>query len=316
MLLGSSLSLLWGTMRVMQTIVLFVSLREVPLPANANVFLGVFVEIQAIDLTRSEDLYNMWFEFIYTPPYNERFEHFKIDSMNFIMNQGSYLIYFVIIIIFNVLLFVLNKIALRCRRVECCRKFGVKINKKNYWHEIKAQNWKLFIEQYYEILLAATLGFISLFEGIDKFFGSTKLYNFICSLLTVTFVALCVYFPIWASRVLLETQKSSTNKLKMYYSVLYSDVTLKTRMTAMFHVIILYHKAVIVVMLVFLHEWPNFQFFLFLILETLYFAQLFVANPFLNKVERSMEVKNILAILVTVYCSHTFSYTGISPYSQ
>jgi len=44
-LMSASVSQLWGTLRVMQTVILVISLRKVPLPANTNTFLGVFVEI-------------------------------------------------------------------------------------------------------------------------------------------------------------------------------------------------------------------------------------------------------------------------------
>jgi len=44
-LFGYTLSFIWGLMRAMQTLVLILALRDVPLPANATTFLAVFVEV-------------------------------------------------------------------------------------------------------------------------------------------------------------------------------------------------------------------------------------------------------------------------------
>lgn len=192
----------------------------------------------------------------------------------------------------------------------------MKVYKKSFWQEIKAANWKLFVEMYYEILLAATLGFLSLFEGTDKFFGSDKYYDFVCSLLTVIFMGLSLIFPIWVTNVILKTQKSKSNKLRIKYESFFSDVSLKSKLTALFHAFVLYRKKITVFMLIFLSEWPTTTFVIFIVLQTVYFAQLYETNPFFEKSLRDTEIYDIIAILLCVHISNAFSYTDIAVSSR
>jgi len=68
--------------------------------------------------------------------------------------------------------------------------------------DTKNKNWKLFIEQYYEILLAAALGVICILEGGEDMLWGT-VYDFPNSLTTFLFLGYCAYFPIWATITLI-----------------------------------------------------------------------------------------------------------------
>lgn len=71
---------------------------------------AVFAQIDIFD---GKALYETWFSFKPTEPHNENYEMMDIGDKNFIHNSGSYFIFNTMIIVFNGIAFILNKIAIR-----------------------------------------------------------------------------------------------------------------------------------------------------------------------------------------------------------
>ena len=57
----------------------------------------------ALDILAGKELYKQWFTFQETKPLNPNYEMMDIESKNFILNSGSYLILIVLIIAWNLL---------------------------------------------------------------------------------------------------------------------------------------------------------------------------------------------------------------------
>ena len=72
------------------------------------------------------------FEFIETPPFDQKFENFDFGSQNYVYLSGSYLIFKFGYIILLIVYKVTNKICLKLKQYEIARKIGSHVFFKNY----------------------------------------------------------------------------------------------------------------------------------------------------------------------------------------
>ena len=79
--------------------------------ANLLLLISYCVKASSFDLFNSEYIYEYLFNFIETKPFNPMFELFEISSLNIVINSGSLLILFVIMIAAGIFYKLMMKLA-------------------------------------------------------------------------------------------------------------------------------------------------------------------------------------------------------------
>lgn len=167
LLMGGSLQKLWELIRAMQFIILSFLIR-VPLSANAFAFFEGIASIGQIDIFDGKEYYQTIFEVKETTSLNSNFELFDIEGKNFLINSGSYFIFFGFVIVFNLIEGILNIFAKVFSKQRCCRKIGMKVWSKSQTLDIVNELFKLFIESYFDIAICIMLHNLSMVEK-DKY---------------------------------------------------------------------------------------------------------------------------------------------------
>mmetsp|Transcript_35501 Transcript_35501/g.54310 ORF Transcript_35501/g.54310 Transcript_35501/m.54310 type:complete len:163 (+) Transcript_35501:257-745(+) len=97
LLLGGAIQQLFGTIRLIQ-ILLLSAVLQVVYPAHLNLFYSNCIVFAEMDILQGPLWYSKWFSFRYTEPLNLTFAKFEISDLNFFMNSGSLPLIFCIII--------------------------------------------------------------------------------------------------------------------------------------------------------------------------------------------------------------------------
>ena len=100
-------------------------------------------------------------------PLNENFELLGIGGKNFLINSGSFFIFFSGVIAFHAIQKVLSLIARCCAHRENFRKLGIAVHSKSHAKDIAKELFKLFIESYFDIAMCVALHDMS-FGEVDK----------------------------------------------------------------------------------------------------------------------------------------------------
>ena len=98
------------------------------------------------------------------PPVNDHFELMGIEGKNFLINSGSFFIFFVGIIAFHAIQKILSWIAKYNSHREKFRKLGMVVHSKSYIKVIITELFKLFIESYFDIAICVALHCLALAE--------------------------------------------------------------------------------------------------------------------------------------------------------
>ena len=139
----------------------------------------------------------MLFNFLETPPFSMNFEWFGISDQNFIYNSGSYFIFVALIVLSFTGRELISRVMILCRRQEWARKLGVATSNEAYYFGMKQALQKLFIESYFEILLAVSVGLMAFrLHPISEFMQTRD--DKLCTCVTLAFALLCIYMPLRA----------------------------------------------------------------------------------------------------------------------
>ena len=117
-----------------------------------------------MDILTGEDFYEEHFNFVETTPINDNFEFFGTDNKIMMLSSGSYFVFVLILIIRIVAFKYIHKIVVCFPRNHYSRVLGMYIYRKNYWQELKNQNQKLFLENFFAICFAVLVGIVALSE--------------------------------------------------------------------------------------------------------------------------------------------------------
>ena len=151
-----------------------------------------------MDVFDGSGLYALIFDFKQTEALSPNFESFGISDKNFMMNSGSYFIFFASFFIINPALFLMNKIAIWQARRPIFRKIGLKVYSKSYWRDTKYSSQKLYMESYFDLTMCAILGFLDQDQteggGIREFMGNYS--DIINSMVTIVYVVMGFVFVI------------------------------------------------------------------------------------------------------------------------
>ena len=83
-----------------------------------------------MDIFDGGQFYHTYFGMNETVPFNVYFVVMGIDTQNFLINSGSYFVFVVCLMVFNILNRLIVRIAIRYYRVETFRRIGIKLDAK------------------------------------------------------------------------------------------------------------------------------------------------------------------------------------------
>jgi hypothetical protein len=116
-----------------------------------------------MDVMDGATIYENLFVFKETEPRNKNFENFGMTDKNFILNSGSYFIFFAGIIAFKLASIFLNWVALQYPQNKYFRQLGMKNYSKENWKQIKWETQKLFLESYFDLCLCAFINLLAFY---------------------------------------------------------------------------------------------------------------------------------------------------------
>ena len=160
LLLKGSLQSVWGMIRALQQIVL-ICLIQMPMPALLFIFFQALILIQNMDILNGNEFFGL-FDFLETQPYNEHFEQFGIENLNFLQNSGSFMLFQILIPLYIILEILINRLALSYKKYQCCRNLGMSFHNKHPKRSLIHSFLKLLMESYFEIIISLALNLIAI----------------------------------------------------------------------------------------------------------------------------------------------------------
>ena len=116
---------LWGVIRAAQ-LLLFQALVRHNYPVHTHLFYSVCLYIAEMDLFNAKELYAKFMNFnAADTPYNNNFDLYGVGDKNFLMNTGSLVLIFVLLIVHKLICIVLYVIGRRFFRYALGRKAGM-----------------------------------------------------------------------------------------------------------------------------------------------------------------------------------------------
>jgi amino acid transporter len=201
LVLGATVSKLFGMVRIIQLLLLS-ALMGVVYPAHLTLFYSYCVKLAGLDVLQGATIYEAIFEFKETEPFNEVFEQYDFEDMNFFMNSGSMLliVLFIIVNFFGANAFL--KIAKKYYTFKLCRKLGIKAdaNKK-----FKVPLETLFLELYIDIVLSAFLNVASIWreDSLETLFSHFASFgDFFCSSIAIVAFIMVFLVPFYITYVI------------------------------------------------------------------------------------------------------------------
>ena len=244
-LLGGSQQALWGLMNAMQMII-YSSMINIQLPPDTQLFFDTCAEFAKMDIFSAEQFYQNNFDFIQTDPLNQKFEQMGFETKTFLINSGSFMVFFVIIWSKYILKTLGNKLAVKYYKYKLMRKLGIMCHKPEY----SASLIRLVIQSYIDIMICICLNLVEfLSSDIERHFLSySDALTSSCALISgATFLI----FPIYAMRVLRKYQEVLEWPIcKAAYGAFYEDLRTDTWISSRYHIIFILRRLFIAILLV------------------------------------------------------------------
>jgi len=106
-----------------------------------------------MDIFSGEAIFTAMFSFRETPPFTESIEAMGFETMNLMLNSGSFFVILVGVIVWMFIKFVVNEICKKFYRYEKARDIGVWCYESSYKNQIKQASFKLFLESYMDLAM-------------------------------------------------------------------------------------------------------------------------------------------------------------------
>ena len=153
---------IWGLVRAMQMIFLC-TIVSVPYPAESYLFFNGRIFFK-LDLLQGQTLFEKFFKFSTSEPVNSKFASYGYDSLNFLPNSGSVIIFQVLIILFFFMKSLINSFATCCPRSKSCRKVGMWADERDMIAKMKSVERKFFFEAYLSLSFCVAISLYQLFS--------------------------------------------------------------------------------------------------------------------------------------------------------
>ena len=252
---------LWGMIRAMQTIIL-AGLIDIPMPAHALVFMKGCMSFAQMDVFDGSGLYAQVFDFKPTEPLTPNFESFGISDKNFMMNSGSYFIFFISFFVINGSLFLINKISVWQAHRSIFRKIGMKVYSNSYWGDTKYSSLKLYMESYFDLTMCSFLGYLAFSTdstkgGIGEFMENYS--DITNSLVTIVYLVMGFIFVIVGLTCLYKNRKDlQSNQFNHSMRVYFEGVRNSSLSKMMYNLVFLSRRLITGLVLVLLSPYPYF----------------------------------------------------------
>ena len=160
---------------------------EITYPGNLRFFYKILVDYSELDFFNGPAIYESTFEFRETRPFSENFDSFGAGDMNLFFNTGSAVIILLIIIVWFVGFALVYRCTRGCAHIWIIRRISM------FAHGEAALIYpliKLFYEGQIEFTMAALMGALAIFGGVDGYISSffTTRDDTLCSVLTLMFL--------------------------------------------------------------------------------------------------------------------------------
>ena len=159
-----SMQSLWSLVRAMQMIFLC-TIVSVPYPAESYLFFQGRIFFK-LDLLQGQTLAEKFLNFSPSSPVNQKFADFGYESLSFLPNSGSVIIFQVLIILYFFLKAFINFFATCCPRSKSCRKIGMWADEKNLTTKMKSAERKFFLEAYLSLSFCVAISFYQVFSFV------------------------------------------------------------------------------------------------------------------------------------------------------
>ena len=297
-LIGGSLQKMWEMLRAQQMLN-FIYLANIQVPALPSEYFSVSFEIQKMDILHGEDILAYFFSPKETPPFSARFEMFGISDQNFMMNTGSFSVIIACILIYYLLREIVSRCMVRCRTKKWARDIGVATHTDYVCSTTLNAIIKLFIESYLENLLALSMGLMAFrLYPINEFLetGDDRIGTY----LIVIFVLLVIIVPLRGLYSIIAnfntlSRSSTQRKIGVYYQ----DLKVVRLRQALFHIVIMIKRLLVVIILVLLQDLPFFQINILIFLTLFHLMYVLDCNPLEKNEDNYTEVINEITILLS-----------------
>jgi hypothetical protein len=262
-----------------------------------------------MDVLNSEEIYESLFHFnAADTPFNDNFELYGVGDKNFLMNTGSLMIIYALLVVHKVVCLVLYVIGRRFYRYSIGRKAGMFGQDVNLGLELL----KLTIEAYLEILLSSALTIYAIAydeDPISHYFR--EIGDALGTVTSLGLLATTTILPIVILGLLIYARRQDLlddERFQAKYAIFFEDYRDTSFMTMACGFFIMIRRASLLALLLVAHHYPHYQAQALQVLSIINLIYLIVYQPykdgFTNKVEIFTEF--------TVYLTSTIEITFFS----
>lgn len=304
LVMGYSMCLLWTMTRAIQLLV-FSFLVQVSLPAHSFFFFKLTTEFIHMDIFQGKSMFAALFTFQRSDPINAEFGFFGFETLNFLLNSGSFFFAQIAIIMYIAAKKFLNRLALKNVDKQWARKLGPMVYSKDYSGDTKKGYIKLMMESQLLLSFCAVLNMVALARASEE--GTLGLHfssvgDVISSISTIFYVLVLVLFPGWGFYSIIKNKDSlnTVSMRKKAFSVFTDNLRTGSLGQSLFNVFFLLRRVITVLILV-LITWPYAQAQLLMITSTVSLIYLCTNLPFKAALHNRLEVFNEASILLCSY---------------
>jgi hypothetical protein len=306
MLLGLSLQMMWGAVRVLIMLV-FTGLANVKMPFNAFIFRNMMLQVAQIDLFDCAFIFEALMEFEHTVPLNDNYEMLGFETMTFMLNQGSYFTFFISCCFAQFASYQINKWAVGYWKSSTIRKIGMKVYSKQYKFDCMYSLSVLMIESYIDLFLCVSLNIRSIIASKDfnsNFDGVGDILNVVfCFSYFVVLVGLPAF-------VMYQIRKNYANiknqKIQGLIGVIVRDIKVNNIQRTLYTFFFMLRRVVLVAALVFLADHNVYQVLTLILLSLGNLTYLCAFKPFVVKMYLYQEIMNEMTVTLNAIILYSF----------
>lgn len=276
------------------------------------------MQFAQVDIFDGSELYSMIFDFLPTNPLNDNFDLLGISTSTFLLNSGSYFVFFWGIIGQFCLIAVFNKICTYFPTNRRFRNLGVFLRTQEF--NLPAALTKLVLETYIDMVLASFLMIFSFLEDYrGEFLFSLHFSTFADGLnstigMIYIFVVLGLLFAVRSKSKQIHQQRLINQKKAGEVAwVFFDGIRLDTLDRASYNYFYLMRRFITAFVLIGMEKSPFFQCVFLLALSTINICYLVATRPLKDSSENKIELANEFTIC---FASHLLTYfldVSISP---
>ena len=116
-----------------------------------------------MDVFSAEDYYKEYLEFNYAQPVNDKFKLIGVESLNFLVNSGSFYVIMAGLIFISQMKRIIHWMALKFSRVSIIRSIAIHFDTQD--SKMMGGMTRLFLEGYFDMMFTLAMMFFILYRG-------------------------------------------------------------------------------------------------------------------------------------------------------